>query len=82
MGALNAAADIRVIEAVVHGNEADVTILSTYVIVDGREDPAGPIEETLRFVRHGNTWSLQDRRAGRQKQNCGRPQADHQPAHQ
>lgn len=65
VGALNAAADIRVIEAVVRGNEAGVTILSTYVIVDGREDPAGPIEETLRFVRRGNAWSLQERRAGR-----------------
>ena len=53
VGALNAAADIRVIEAEAQGNEASITVLSTYIIVDGHEAPSGPIEETLRFVRRG-----------------------------
>jgi hypothetical protein len=63
VGALNAAADIRVIEASAQGNEASVTILATYVIVGGHEAPGGPNEETLRFVRRGGAWSL--RRAGK-----------------
>jgi tetratricopeptide (TPR) repeat protein len=65
VGALNAAADIRVIEAEAQGNEASITILSSYIIVDGHEAPSGPIEETLRFARRGGAWSLRDRRAGK-----------------
>ncbi len=66
VGALNAAADLRVIEASVQGNEASVTILSTdIIVVKGREGSTGPTEETLRFVRRGGRWSLRERRAGR-----------------
>ncbi|MFI5183082.1 MAG: hypothetical protein ACHQNV_01690 [Vicinamibacteria bacterium] len=66
VGALNAAADLRVIEASVQGSEARVTILSTNVIVvKGREGSTEPTEETLRFVRHGGTWALGERRAGK-----------------
>ncbi len=65
VGALNATADIRVVEAEAQGNEASITVLSTFIIVDGREPPSGPIEETLRFVRRGGAWSLRDRRAGK-----------------
>jgi hypothetical protein len=66
VGALNAAADLRVIDASVQGNEASITVLATDVIVvKGREGSTGPTEETLRFVRRGGTWSLRERRAGR-----------------
>jgi hypothetical protein len=66
VGALNAAADLRVIDASVQGNEATVTVLATDVIVvKGREGSTGPTEETLRFVRRGGTWSIRDRRAGK-----------------
>ena len=66
VGALNAAADLRVIDVSIQGNEASVTVLSTDVIVvKGREGSSGPTEETLRFVRRGGTWSLRERRTGR-----------------
>jgi tetratricopeptide (TPR) repeat protein len=66
VGALNAAADLRVIDVSIQGNEASVTVLSTDVIVvKGREGSSGPTEENLRFVRRGGTWSLRERRAGR-----------------
>ncbi len=61
-GALNASADMRVLEARVDGEEAVVTILATYVIVNGRQDPRAPVEETLFFSRQGGGWRLQPRR--------------------
>jgi tetratricopeptide (TPR) repeat protein len=62
VGALNASADMRVLEARVDGDEAVVTILATYVIVNGRQDPRAPVEETLYFSRQGGGWRLQPRR--------------------
>jgi hypothetical protein len=59
VGALNASADMRVLDARVEGEEAVVTILGTYVIVNGRQDPRAPVEETLYFSRQGSGWRLQ-----------------------
>jgi tetratricopeptide (TPR) repeat protein len=64
VGALNAAADIRVIDVTASGNDAAITILSTYVIVGNRQGPTAPVEETLRFSRRGDTWELRARREG------------------
>jgi tetratricopeptide (TPR) repeat protein len=63
VGALNASADMRVLEARVEGNEAVVTVLATFVIVNGRQDPRAPAEETLIFSRRDGAWRLQTRRA-------------------
>jgi tetratricopeptide (TPR) repeat protein len=62
VGALNASADMRVLDARVVGDEATVTILATFVIV-GRQDPKPPVEETLLFVRRAGAWHLSGRRS-------------------
>ncbi len=62
VGALNASADMRVLDARVQGEEAVVTILGTYVIVNGRQDPRAPVEETLYFSRQGDGWRIQPQR--------------------
>jgi len=61
--ALNATADIRVLDAVARSNDADVTVLFTPVIVGGRQASAIPLEETLHFARHGGVWALRERRS-------------------
>ena len=63
VSALNAATDLRVIDADVGDNEAVITIRSTAVIVAGRQAPAAPTEETMRFARRGGVWFLRERRA-------------------
>jgi hypothetical protein len=62
LGALNASTDIRVLEVEYAGGDAVVTILASSVIVDGREAPRPPIEETLRFTRQGGGWQIRVRR--------------------
>lgn len=62
LGALNASTDIRVLEVEYAGGDAVVTILASSVIVDGREAPRPPVEETLRFTRQGGGWQIRARR--------------------
>ena len=62
VGALNASADLRVLDLQFEDGDAVVTVLATYVIVDGRQAPKAPEEETLRFSRKGETWALRPRR--------------------
>ncbi len=64
-GALNAATDIRVLDASVRGDQAVVAILSTDVIVGGSGRPTPPLEETLRFERRGGVWALGSARGRR-----------------
>ncbi len=64
VGALNAATDVRVVDASVQGDEALVSLLSTDVIVGGRGGPTPPVEETLRFVRRAGRWALAAGRGG------------------
>jgi hypothetical protein len=61
-GALNVATDLRVVDVAAGRDEALVTVLRTDVIVDGREGARAPVEETLRFVRRGGSWTLVGRR--------------------
>jgi hypothetical protein len=63
VSALNAATDLRIIDADIGENEAVITIRSTAVIVAGRQAPSAPTEETLRFARRGGVWFLRERRA-------------------
>jgi tetratricopeptide (TPR) repeat protein len=64
-GALNAATDIRVLDASVREDKAVVAILSTDVIVGGSGRPSPPLEETLRFERRGRVWALGSARGRR-----------------
>jgi tetratricopeptide (TPR) repeat protein len=57
-GALNVATDLRVLDVTTRGEDAVVTVLRTDVIVDGRGGARPPVEEVLRFVRRGGTWTL------------------------
>ena len=57
-GALNVATDLRVLEVTTGREDAVVTVLRTDVIVDGRGGARPPVEEALRFVRRGGTWTL------------------------
>jgi tetratricopeptide (TPR) repeat protein len=62
VGALNAATDIRVLDAAVSGTRAQVEILSTDVIIGGRAAaPAAARAETLVFERRQGTWALRPR---------------------
>jgi hypothetical protein len=57
-GALNVAIDLRVVDAAARREDAVVTVLRTDVIVDGRGGARPPVEETLRFVKRGASWTL------------------------
>ena len=57
-GALNVATDLRVLEVTTGREDAQVTVLRTDVIVDGRGGARAPVEEALRFVRRGGAWTL------------------------
>jgi tetratricopeptide (TPR) repeat protein len=57
-GALNAATDVRVLDVVVTGDRALVTILCTDVIIGGKGAPQATHEETLRFQRRQGAWTL------------------------
>jgi hypothetical protein len=63
VSALNAATDLRIIDADIGENEAVITIRCTAVIVAGRQAPSAPTEETMRFARRGGVWFLRERRA-------------------
>lgn len=54
--ALNAATDLRVLRVVARGDEAEVVVLRSDIIVDG--PPVAPVEETLRFRRESGEWVL------------------------
>jgi hypothetical protein len=60
VGALNAATDLRVLDVVVRGAEAEVPVLRTNVIVraGGQGGSDDPIQETLRFERRDGVWAL------------------------
>lgn len=57
-GALNAATDLRVIEASVVGDRAEIQLLATDVVVGGQGAPAAPALETLVFVRGAEGWRI------------------------
>jgi tetratricopeptide (TPR) repeat protein len=58
LGALNVATDLRVLEVTTEADTATVSLLRTDVIVGGRQGSRPPTEETLRFVRARNAWTL------------------------
>ena len=62
VGALNASADLRVLDLRFDGGDAVVTILATSVIVGGRQATVPPVEETLRFTRQAGSWQVKARR--------------------
>lgn len=57
-GALNAATDLRVLSVDVRGDEADVAILRSDVIVGPNVPQTSPVEEVLRFRRQPSGWRL------------------------
>ncbi|HET7291425.1 MAG TPA: hypothetical protein VFM88_03275 [Vicinamibacteria bacterium] len=57
-GALNAATDLRVIEASVTGDRALVQLLATDVVVGGQGAPRPPTAETLVFERGAAGWRI------------------------
>jgi tetratricopeptide (TPR) repeat protein len=59
LGALNVASDLRVLEVILDADRATVSLLRTDVIVGGRQDARPPVEETLRFVRGKDDWTLE-----------------------
>jgi tetratricopeptide (TPR) repeat protein len=60
-GALNAAADLRVIDARVLPARAEVDLLSTDIVVGGQAAPASSLPETLVFERTPSGWALRAR---------------------
>ncbi|MET0556239.1 MAG: hypothetical protein ABW221_24575 [Vicinamibacteria bacterium] len=61
-GALNVGIDLRVLEAALTPVEAVVTVLRTEVVVGGRGGESPPEEETLRFEKRPEGWTLDARR--------------------
>jgi tetratricopeptide (TPR) repeat protein len=58
-GALNVATDLRVLDVVLRGDQAEVPVLRRDVIVGGRDGGGGnSVEETLRFTRRDGAWVL------------------------
>lgn len=61
-GALNVGIDLRVLDVVPSPAEAVVTVLRTEVVVGGRGGAGPPEEETLRFEKRPEGWTLDARR--------------------
>lgn len=57
-GALNAATEMRILNVATQGDEAEVTLLRSDVIIGGGGTDGAPVEETLRFRRQGGAWAL------------------------
>jgi tetratricopeptide (TPR) repeat protein len=57
-GALNAAADLRVVDVQLLGDVAVVEVRASDVIVGGRQPPRPPVNEMLRFERRPEGWRL------------------------
>ena len=57
-GALNAATDLRVIEASVAGDRAEIQLLATDVVVGAQGAPRPPTEESLVFERGAEGWRI------------------------
>jgi len=57
-GALNAATDLRVIEASVVGDRAEIQLLATDVVVGAQGAPRPPTEESLVFQRGTEGWRI------------------------
>jgi hypothetical protein len=60
-GALNAAADLRVIDVRVTGPRAEVELLATDVVVGGDAPAPQSVAETLVFERAAGGWALRGR---------------------
>jgi hypothetical protein len=57
-GALNATTDLRIIDASVSGDRAEIHLLATDVVVGARGAPRPPTEETLVFERGAEGWRI------------------------
>jgi hypothetical protein len=57
-GAINAAADIRILDVAAGADAIVVSVVRTDIAVGGRVPPGPPAEETLRFARDGTAWVL------------------------
>ena len=58
LGTINAATDLRVLEATTRGDFAVITVLRTEVIVGGPGGAREPTKETLRLWRRRDGWML------------------------